>query len=335
MSTVVLRGRVERVVERGKWVLVYLEDRLTPIAFPADADYIPKEGEVVEGRARRGNSWLFARPGWQIISVESKPSKDAKYLELPLSKLTLHPIHVELGRQANQELIENIKAQGILEPLIVRKVGDYYEVLAGSRRLDAAKKAGLTKVQCRIVEADDEKAALIALWENVHRDDLDPISFAKSLKFMIDNYGLTHEELAKKLNKSRTVITETLRLLKLPEKVQKLINVRRLTLNHGLILLRVAEKYPDVAERLADLCIECDWSVRQLEDFVNMHFCSNCKRWLENSVTTHVDGMHLCVDCYEDYRSFLKSHQKEAEATPFQVEVESGNLALLTPPPLH
>ncbi|MHA1665119.1 MAG: ParB/RepB/Spo0J family partition protein [Candidatus Njordarchaeales archaeon] len=192
MSTVVLRGRVERVVERGKWVLVYLEDRLTPIAFPADADYIPKEGEVVEGRARRGNSWLFARPGWQIISVESKPSKDAKYLELPLSKLTLHPIHVELGRQANEELIENIKAQGILEPLIVRKVGDYYEVLAGSRRLDAAKKAGLTKVPCRIIEADDKK--LIALWENVHKEDLGQISLAKALKFMIENYNLTNEK---------------------------------------------------------------------------------------------------------------------------------------------
>ena len=115
MSTVVLRGRVERVVEKGNWVLVYLEDCLTPIAFPADADYLPKEGEVVEGRARKGNSWLFARPGWQIISVESKPSKDVKYLELLLSKLTLQPIHIELDRQANEELIESMELKSYSE----------------------------------------------------------------------------------------------------------------------------------------------------------------------------------------------------------------------------
>ncbi|RLF08499.1 MAG: hypothetical protein DRJ60_00110 [Thermoprotei archaeon] len=316
MSTVTVKGMVEMVVERDKWILVYIKNQLTPIAFPADADYIPREGEIVEGKARRGRNWLFALPGWKVVGVKAKVEAGREeYVEVPVNKLVLHPIHLELGRGADEELIENVKANGVLEPLIVRRVGEgYFEVLSGSRRLDAAKKAGLQSVPCRIVEADDRKASLIAVWENIHRKNLNPIEEAKCYKFLKENFNLTFSDIAKMTNKSRRHIIRIVNLLKLPDKVKKQIESDILSPSTAVLLIeKLGEENKEVIEKLAEKVIEEKITYNQLEDYVNKHLCSNCKAWIEPEETKFIDGMHLCPKCYEDYQSFLKAQEEKQE----------------------
>jgi|GEM_PF-2651145 len=317
-----VEGKVLGVKGFGNWILLTLSGHEKPVAFKrfkiGESKVKFRVGDRVSVRVSEGRTWLFGDVESLRINrskVKAAGKKVEEYAEIEVKKLLLHPIHAVSDRRADEDLINNIREHGILEPLIVRKISeDRYEILAGSRRLDAAEKVGLTKVPCRIIEADDETASLIALWENLHREDLNPISLAKSLKYIIDKHELTHEKLAKRLNKSKTLITNYLRLLKLPEKVQELIKVKRLTFYHGLILLKVGEQNKDLIERLADLCVENDWSARQLEEYVNRHLCSHCKSWIEPEETIFIDNMYLCSNCYDDYTAFIKAHEERVEA---------------------
>lgn len=161
------------------------------------------------------------------------------------------------------ELSDSIKQNGILQPLLVRKKGAKYEIVAGERRYQAAKLAGLTEVPVIIKDIDDDEVFKLALIENLQRSDLSPLEEARGYKQLIKERGLTQDETAKLVSKSRSAITNTLRLLDLPEEVQQFVEDGLLSAGHARAILAV----PSVEGRikLAKKVVDEKLSVRQTE----------------------------------------------------------------------
>lgn len=162
-----------------------------------------------------------------------------------------------------RELSESIKAHGVLQPLLVRKRGDGFEIIAGERRYQAAKLAGLTEVPVTIKEADDQAVLEMALIENLQRSDLNPIEEAKGYKQLIKTSGMTQEALSKAVSKSRSTITNSLRLLDLPQQVQDLLYNGKLTAGHARAILAVP--YEEARIKLAEKVVAEGLSVRATE----------------------------------------------------------------------
>lgn len=161
------------------------------------------------------------------------------------------------------ELADSIRQHGVLQPILVRKQGDGYEIVAGERRYQAAKAAGLTEVPVVIREISDDDVLKLALIENLQRSDLTPLEEARGYRQLIDEKDLTQEELARILSKSRSTITNTLRLLDLPGEVQELVEDGRITAGHARAILAVPSEDGRVA--LARKVVEEQLSVRQTE----------------------------------------------------------------------
>ena len=137
-----------------------------------------------------------------------------------------------------QELADSIKAQGMVQPIVVRSVGDKsFEIIAGERRWRAAQLAGLAEVPVFIREVDDQTAMAMALIENIQRDDLNPLEEAVALHRLLDEFGLTHQEIANAVGKSRTTVTNLMRLLELAPEVKALVDERKLDMGHARALL--------------------------------------------------------------------------------------------------
>lgn len=162
-----------------------------------------------------------------------------------------------------EELADSIKQNGVLQPLLVRKKGASYEIVAGERRYQAAKMAGLSEVPVIIREISDDDVFKLALIENLQRSDLSPLEEAQGYRQLINDKGLTQEELAKILSKSRSAITNTLRLLDLPQEVQELVDQGKLTAGHARAILAVPSE--DGRIRLAEKVVDEHLSVRQTE----------------------------------------------------------------------
>jgi ParB family chromosome partitioning protein len=168
------------------------------------------------------------------------------------------------------ELAASIAQLGILQPLLVRPgVAGRYELIAGERRLRAARRAGLPEVPVVVVETDEAGSLERALVENVHRADLNPIEEAAAYRQLLDEGGLTHEELAERLGRGRVTITNALRLLELPVSVQKLLTEGRLTAGHGRALLGLTGS--PFQERMARRVADEGLSVRETEDLVRRY----------------------------------------------------------------
>lgn len=165
------------------------------------------------------------------------------------------------------ELAASIVEHGIIQPLVVRKTGSGYEIVAGERRWRASRKAELKEVPCIIREFSDEENMLIAIIENMQREDLNPIEEAEGLNQMIKTYGLTQEEVSKSVSKSRPYITNALRLLKLPENIQTMVTEGKLTTGHARAIIPVSDSKVqlDICNRI----IQEGLSVRKTEELVS------------------------------------------------------------------
>lgn len=161
------------------------------------------------------------------------------------------------------ELTDSIKQNGVLQPILVRKVGTDYEIVAGERRYQAAKAAGLKEIPVVIREISDEDVFKLALIENLQRSDLTPLEEARGYKKLIAEKDMTQEELARVLSKSRSAITNTIRLLDLPCEVQKLVDDGRLSAGHARAILAVPSEEGRI--RLAQKVVDEHLSVRQTE----------------------------------------------------------------------
>lgn len=153
----------------------------------------------------------------------------------------------EFDPKEMQSLAESISAHGLLQPVVLRKVDDRYQLVAGERRLRAAMQAGWTDVPANIIEADDRETAELAIVENMQRKDLNPLEKAASFQRYIEQYGCTQEELAARLNLDRSTIANLIRLLELPDPVQEAIRRTKITQGHARALLPLGEEREQVA----------------------------------------------------------------------------------------
>lgn len=166
-------------------------------------------------------------------------------------------------REAIEELAESIKVYGVIQPIIVTKKDNYYEIVAGERRWRASKKAGLTEIPCIIREDDERKTKEIALIENIQREDLNPIEKAKGFEQLINEYGLKQQELADRMGMNRSTIANSLRILNLDARVIELALEGKLTEGHCRSLLGYED--PEIQYKMALKIIETGQSVRDIE----------------------------------------------------------------------
>ena len=169
--------------------------------------------------------------------------------------------------EALEQLTDSIKENGVIEPIIVQKTDrGRYEIVAGERRWRAAKKAGLKEIPAIVREFTDEQRLVIALLENIQREDLNDIEEAQAYKKLIDDFGLKQEEVAKRVSKSRTAVTNSLRLLKLEPEVQSMVISGELTSGHARALIPIEN--PDEQKSLAEKVVKENLSVRATENLI-------------------------------------------------------------------
>jgi ParB family chromosome partitioning protein len=163
-----------------------------------------------------------------------------------------------------EELAQSIKANGVIQPLLVRRVDDdKYQLVAGERRWRAAQRAGLLRVPCVVKEIPEDKMLELALVENIQRQELNAIEEAQAYKRLIETLGFTQEMVAQRVGRDRTFITNYLRLLRLPEDIQQMVEVEKLSTGHARALLGIDD--PEIQRKLAKNVIDKGMSVRQIE----------------------------------------------------------------------
>lgn len=165
--------------------------------------------------------------------------------------------------KALDELAQSITANGVVQPIVVRQHGGRFQIIAGERRWRASQRAGLRRVPVVVKEVSDDKLLELALIENIQRQELNPVEEANAYRKLIDNIGLTQEQIAERVGKERTLITTLLRLLKLPDDIQALIEEKKLTAGHGRALLLCAD--PNIQRKVAREIIDDSMSVREAE----------------------------------------------------------------------
>ncbi len=197
---------------------------------------------------------------------------------LPIGKVKPNPNQPRknFDEQALAELTDSIAQNGILQPLLVRKKGSGYEIIAGERRYQAAKRAGLKELPVAIREVSDDEVLQLALIENLQRDDLNAIEEARGYQQLIDMHKLTQEALGKMLSKSRSAITNTLRLLDLPPEVQDLIEEGKISAGHARAILAVSTEEGRV--RLGRKVATESLSVRETERLAPLFSTTNVSR---------------------------------------------------------
>ena len=206
---------------------------------------------------------LGALLGDDVMKTESSGS-----LSLPISQVetcSSQP-RKRFDDESLQELADSISQHGIIQPLTVRKLSSgYYQIIAGERRWRAARLAGLQEVPVIVIEADDRKAAELAMIENLQREDLNPMEEAAGFQSLIESYHMTQEEAAQRVGKSRSAVTNALRLLGLTPSVRKLVEEGKLSAGHARALVPLS---PSLQESAANAIVSGGLSVRQTEALV-------------------------------------------------------------------
>ncbi len=185
---------------------------------------------------------------------------------LPISQVQpgLNQPRKKFDAEAISELADSIREHGLIQPLTVRRLGSgYYQIIAGERRWRAAKEAGLEEVPVNIIEADDKKVMELGLIENLQREDLNPMEEANGYKVLMDDYGMTQEDVAQRMGKSRPAIANALRLLNLPDAVRFLLEEGQLSAGHAKAILAAPAGEPQ--KKLAQKVVAEGLSVRETE----------------------------------------------------------------------
>ena len=217
----------------------------------------------------------------------------------------------EFDKDALSELANSIKQYGILQPIIVQKNEDMYEIIAGERRWRAAKEAGLTEVPVIIRDYDKQKIMEISIIENIQRENLNPIEEAMAYQSLMEEYGLKHEELAERVSKNRSTITNSMRLLKLSDNIQQMIIDGRIRAGHAKVLLSVENTSEQ--EKIAQELISKSLSVRELEKLVKQYIKPRKKKKSKDDT---------------DYSLFYKEYEdrlKDILGTKVQINTKDKN----------
>ena len=200
---------------------------------------------------------------------KKEPEKKSEYdMMVPINQIepNRNQPRKQFDEDAIEELADSIKQFGVIQPLIVKKRENYYEIIAGERRWRASKKAGIKKVPVIVKDYDEKEILKISLIENLQREDLNPIEEALAYQQLKSEYGLKQDEIATSISKSRTAITNTMRLLKLDERVQKMVMDNLITSGHGRTLIPIEDK--EVQYQTAVKIMDEGLSVREAERIV-------------------------------------------------------------------
>src|SRR3989441_12768190 len=203
-----------------------------------------------------------------LLSSTPTESEGEFLVDVPIDKIEVNPNQPRKVFEftALDELAASIRASGVIQPIIVRRLAGSYQLIAGERRWRAARQAGLERIPAIVRDATDAQSIELALVENLLREDLNPIEAAQAYQKLLAEFGWTQEELAQRIGKDRTPIANCLRLLRLPEEIQPDLRSGRLTMGHARALLALTS----VAEQLQlrDEILAHDWSVRTTEDSI-------------------------------------------------------------------
>ncbi len=226
-----------------------------------------KSSTVKNKKLGKGLDAIFGGDISTLIDDIEKNTPETKHVDISLDEIRPNPYQPRklFDEEKLEELAISIKEHGIFQPVILKASIQGYEIVAGERRCRAAKKAGLTTVPAIIVDFSDDQMMEIALLENIQREDLNSIEEAKAYLSMMDKLGLTQEQLAKRIGKSRSYIANTLRLLQLPEIIQNYVLEGKISMGHARCLITLPK---EKAETLAKRCIDEGLSVRDVENIV-------------------------------------------------------------------
>lgn len=206
-----------------------------------------------------------------LIPVDpgTETAKDVTTVPLRLIDPNPYQPRREFEQETLLELAESIRLHGILQPVIVRPKGKRYQLLAGERRCRAAQLAGLEDIPALVKELSDREMMELSIVENLQREDLNPLDEARGYEQLMKQLGLTQEEVAQRVGRSRPHVANTLRLLQLPQALQELVSRETISAGHGRALLAVAD--PALQLSLAEMVIERGLNVRQTEELVKRH----------------------------------------------------------------
>lgn len=231
----------------------------------------------------RGLSALLGEP----LPEDNEASPEATAdLDIDLIEPNPQQPRTRFAEDQLEELTRSIKANGIVQPIVVRKFGSRYQIVAGERRWRAAQRAELRRIPVVVKEVSDEKMLELALVENIQREELNPVEEARAYKKLIEKLGFTQEVLAERVGKSRNIIATALRLLHLPGEIQREIENGRITAGHGRALLTTDD--PKVQRMVANSIIDYGLSVRETEKAI--------KRLSGSSQTTEKKGFIATTD---------------------------------------
>lgn len=203
-----------------------------------------------------------------LLGDETAKKKGEELIEIDIDLIepNIKQPRTKFNDEKLDELAQSIRANGIVQPVLVRRRGARYQLIAGERRWRASQKAGLQKIPAVVKEVSDEKLLELALIENIQRQELNSIEEAKAYKNLIETIGLTQEMVAERVGKNRTVITTCLRLLKLPKDIQQLVEDEKISAGHARALLMSSDT--EAQRRLANKIVEMSLSVRETEKAV-------------------------------------------------------------------
>ena len=205
----------------------------------------------------------------EIVGAKTRTDGSADIVRIPADMIEPNPFQPRMSfdTEALEELTASIRSLGLIQPITVRKTaGDKYQIISGERRFRACKAAGMDIIPAYIRSASDQSMLEMAIVENIQREDLDPIEVALGYRRLIEECSLTQEQMAARIGKKRASVTNYLRLLKLPAKVQHDLKVGLLSVGHAKVILGVED--PQMQEELCDMVVKGGLSVRQLEDKV-------------------------------------------------------------------
>ncbi|MFP4155709.1 MAG: ParB/RepB/Spo0J family partition protein [Halothiobacillaceae bacterium] len=206
----------------------------------------------------------------QLLSVSAQRADGPELREVSLELIRRNPFQPRLtfDETALAELADSIRAQGVIQPVVLRRRSGEYELIAGERRWRAAQLAGLERVPAVVRDIDDAQAAAIALIENLQRENLNPVEQAQAMNRLVEEFALTHQQVADMLGTSRPAVSNALRLLELAPEVQDLLRARRLDMGHARALLPLSRADQSaLAERIVARAL----TVRQVERMVHRH----------------------------------------------------------------
>ena len=203
-----------------------------------------------------------------LIPSGASPASVSGIDMIAISDVTPNPFQPRkhFDEEALSTLSDSIRELGVLQPILVRKTDNAYEIIAGERRWRASKRVGLTSIPALIKDVNDAVSLEQAIVENIQRSDLNPLEESAAYQQLIEEFELTHEQVAKRVGKSRTSVTNTLRLLQLPPSIQKMIRESKLSMGHARALLGTPDR--ELQESLARKAVSEGWSVRSMEEAI-------------------------------------------------------------------